>query len=36
LKLEEEAGRFILSGRGELHLSVLIETIRREGWELQV
>lgn len=36
LKLEEEAGRFILSGRGELHLWVLIETIRREGWELQV
>lgn len=36
LKLEEEEGRFILSGRGELHLSVLIETIRREGWELQV
>lgn len=36
LKLEEEAGRFILSGRGELHLSVLIENIRREGRELQV
>lgn len=25
-----------MSGRGELHLSVLIETMRREGWELQV
>jgi GTP-binding protein len=25
-----------VSGRGELHLSVLIETIRREGWELAV
>jgi len=25
-----------ISGRGELHLSVLIETIRREGWELGV
>jgi len=25
-----------VSGRGELHLSVLIETIRREGWELVV
>lgn len=25
-----------VSGRGELHLSVLIETIRREGWELLV
>jgi GTP-binding protein len=28
--------RFIVSGRGVLHLSVLIETIRREGYELQV
>ena len=27
---------FIVSGRGELHLSVLIETMRREGFELQV
>ena len=27
---------FIVSGRGELHLSILIETIRREGYELQV
>ncbi len=27
---------FIVSGRGELHLSVLIETLRREGFELQV
>jgi GTP-binding protein len=29
-------GNFILSGRGELHLSVFIETLRREGFELQV
>ena len=29
-------GAFILSGRGELHLSVFIETLRREGYELQV
>jgi len=29
-------GEFILSGRGELHLSVFIETLRREGFELQV
>ena len=36
LKVENVDGRFIVSGRGELHLSVLIETIRREGWELQV
>ncbi len=29
-------GEYILSGRGELHLSVFIETLRREGFELQV
>lgn len=29
-------GEFILSGRGELHLSVFLETLRREGYELQV
>jgi len=28
--------RFIVSGRGELHLSVLIETMRREGFEMGV
>lgn len=28
--------KFIVSGRGELHLSVLIETMRREGYELAV
>jgi GTP-binding protein len=27
---------FIVSGRGELHLAVLLETMRREGYELQV
>src|SRR5207302_7658167 len=27
---------FIVSGRGELHLSVLIESMRREGYEFQV
>ena len=31
-----DASEFILSGRGELHLSVFIETLRREGFELQV
>jgi len=36
LKLEENGTEFILSGRGELHLSVFIETLRREGFELQV
>lgn len=29
-------GEYILFGRGELHLSVFIETLRREGFELQV
>jgi GTP-binding protein len=28
--------KFRVSGRGELHLSVLIETMRREGYELGV
>lgn len=37
LRLEMgEEGEYILSGRGELHLSVFIETLRREGYELQV
>lgn len=35
LRMQELPGEFILSGRGELHLSVLIETLRREGYELQ-
>jgi len=29
-------GKWIVSGRGVLHLSILIETMRREGYELQV
>jgi GTP-binding protein len=38
LKVEdtEEGGVFKVSGRGELHLSILIETMRREGFELCV
>ncbi|MBX4259877.1 translational GTPase TypA [Clostridium estertheticum] len=32
----EESDGFEVSGRGELHLSVLIETMRREGYEFQV
>lgn len=37
MKLETgQNGDFILSGRGELHLSVFIETLRREGFEMQV
>src|SRR5436190_22393938 len=36
LRVEEtaDAGVFRVAGRGELHLSVLIETMRREGYEL--
>ena len=38
LRVEEtdSADTFKVSGRGELHLSILIETMRREGYELQV
>lgn len=32
----ESGDAFMVSGRGELHLGVLIETMRREGFELQV
>jgi GTP-binding protein len=32
----EEDGKWLVYGRGVLHLSVLIETMRREGYELQV
>lgn len=32
----DSADKFVVSGRGELHLSVLIETMRREGFELGV
>ena len=32
----ESADTFIVSGRGELHLAILIENLRREGYELQV
>ncbi len=32
----DTADQFTVSGRGELHLAVLIETMRREGYELQV
>ncbi|MGY6629334.1 MAG: translational GTPase TypA [Oceanicaulis sp.] len=33
---QDNADKFTVSGRGELHLSVLIETMRREGFELAV
>ena len=38
LRLQEtdKADRFMVFGRGVLHLSVLIETMRREGYELQI
>jgi len=36
LKVKEDSIGFIVSGRGELHLSVLIETLRREGYEFEV
>ncbi|MGM0501772.1 MAG: translational GTPase TypA [Bacillota bacterium] len=37
LKVEElDADTFKVSGRGELHLSILMETMRREGYEFQV
>ena len=38
LKVEdtEDADKFKVSGRGELHLSILIETMRREGYEMAV
>ena len=36
LQVEETGIGFIVSGRGELHLSVLIETLRREGFEFEV
>ncbi len=32
----DNADTFIVSGRGELHLAILIETMRREGYEFQV
>ncbi|MES5005293.1 translational GTPase TypA [Prevotella disiens] len=34
--LENSTDKWLVSGRGVLHLSVLIETMRREGYELQV
>ncbi len=38
LRVEEtsDADKFRVSGRGELHLSILIETMRREGYELAI
>lgn len=36
LRVQEDGIGFLVSGRGELHLSVLIETMRREGYEFEV
>jgi GTP-binding protein len=36
LRVQEEGIGFLVSGRGELHLSVLIESMRREGYEFEV
>jgi GTP-binding protein len=36
LRMEISEGKFLLSGRGELHLSILLETLRREGFEMEV
>ena len=36
LRLEPQGLGYKVSGRGELHLSVLIETLRREGYEMEV
>ena len=36
LRVQDDGIGFIISGRGELHLSVLIETLRREGYEFEV
>ena len=36
VEITEDAEKYRVSGRGELHLSVLIETMRREGYELAV
>ncbi len=36
LTVEEQGTTFLVSGRGEMHLSVLIETMRREGYEMEI
>ena len=36
LRVEDTGLGYLVSGRGELHLSVLIETMRREGFELEI
>jgi GTP-binding protein len=33
---KQDNGKFVVSGRGELHLTILLETMRREGYEMEV
>jgi len=36
IELDDEEVSFVVYGRGELHLAILIETMRREGFEMQI
>lgn len=36
IEVNQDGGGFVVAGRGELHLAILIENLRREGYELQV
>ncbi|KKQ02173.1 MAG: GTP-binding protein TypA [Candidatus Roizmanbacteria bacterium GW2011_GWA2_36_23] len=36
IEQDQEGVNFVVHGRGELHLAILIETMRREGFELQI
>ncbi len=36
IRQDSESSNFIVAGRGELHLAILIETMRREGFEMQI
>ncbi len=36
LRVEDDGNKWIVSGRGELHIAILIERMRREGYEFQV
>lgn len=36
LQVEKHMNTFVIRGRGELHLSILLETMRREGYEMEV
>jgi GTP-binding protein len=36
VKETDKAGEFVVAGRGELHLAILIETMRREGYEFMI